>query len=119
MVRELKFRAWENKRWKVFLYGSLGSSFPFGWSAKDGASRIWIEDEDGKPDWTIEQYTGLKDKNGVEIYEGDVVRHDDGWTSAVRWDDFLTGFYPFHFDIDKELFLSSWEVIGNIYAREE
>ena len=109
-MRDIRFRAWDKCYRRMVDVDEL--------HIKSGKIR-YAKGFNTLVRFALMQYTGLKDKNGVEIYEGDVVRHDDGWTSAVRWDDFLTGFYPFHFDIDKELFLSSWEVIGNIYAREE
>jgi len=54
MDREIKFRAWDKER-KCMVYnkGALG---------------------DNGEDCELMQYTGLKDSNGIEIYEGDIVR---------------------------------------------
>ena len=124
-----KFRAWdkEQKCWiKIAALnfdedGELWYLAP----AMDGFNPVYYENELGKT-WELMQSTGLKDKNGVEIFEGDIVKiigdvlDDD--MSVIRFTE--GGFYLDYKNLDTEFELLysidlPIEIIGNIYENPE
>lgn len=73
---------------------------------------------------TIGQFTGLLDKNGKEIFEGDIVRDSEGRISYVKWLIQRCGFVLVYERFDKDITgsygkIEHLEVIGNIHDNPE
>jgi len=125
MSREIKFRAWDNVNFRMFHFGGFCWHDEYDLCYIDGKLDVPAGDN---LEWM--QFTGLKDKNGKEIYEGDICRFGSGMVSPIIWKDGGLGYesYPgadyadFHGFAGhqwlKEI-MTTLEVIGNIYENAE
>ena len=130
-MREVKFRAFDKIKCQIAQVLKLdlwGANFEQRnvYLLNGGVSRHIGEFE-------LMQFTGLKDKNGKEIYEGDVlsepIQIDEEWTNSaipVIWSDEKSAFcVDFSFDKDGSFIeylsenCSEMEIIGNIYENPE
>ncbi|BAX67884.1 hypothetical protein LASAK_00476 [Latilactobacillus sakei] len=113
----IKFRAWDKVNG---CWASIDSIV----LCDDGSIAYLLPEEDDMPPYLEEeveimQYTGLKDNNGREVYEGDVVKNEYGKVMDIQYDPrsaaFGVGDYYFG-TIGSGKIL---EVIGNIYENPE
>lgn len=131
MNREIKFRAWDSARKKMITDFSKKTP-ALSQDDSDGIpGALFCGSYDTHGDWQqpeLMQYTGLKDKNGVEIYEGDILCYRVGPEMNLRMDmAFEVKFYDgaFRSDTRESLYeytrpmriteRTPWEVIGNIH----
>ncbi|BCJ86488.1 YopX family protein [Effusibacillus dendaii] len=115
-MREIKFRAWDSKGW---MRTDFSPSMIYDVLNITAFDLIW-----NSPDFVKMQYTGLKDRNGKEIYEGDILRDDETGLNLVVWDNGAYWIRPVYDVVDTYMeYLSDYnevcEIIGNIYENPE
>ena len=129
-MREIKYRAWDKKEKKMgFDINVLSSSKAFmGWQGDNGQG-AYVNPKD--KNFELMQYTGLKDKNGKEIYEGDIFRLNkeiykvNFRSGCFMADNIKNGNQFTHSKEDVKVWHTLMEsqmkieVIGNIYENKE
>ena len=119
-MREIKFRVFDKKIGKIFKAHDLR------FTAEEAIYEVChdtIRDDGGKhweftdfKEVVLMQYTGLKDKNGKEIYEGDIVTDGVGKYKIV-YDLKLAGYQPYCIFRDNPE--NYCEVIGNVFENAD
>ena len=106
----LKFRAWDKENSTMLTWEQLKSEAWFSWFADENL--------------VFMQSTGVKDKNGVEIYAGNIIKERGGLTPFIEFDEEDLSFKS----VDRHCrklyvpkgYLNKYaEVIGNIYENPE
>lgn len=147
-MREIKFRAWDIEERKMIYERTMTHVdedsdehdckiilAPYDDESFIGFTTSCVFEEDitaegEKVKGTLMQYTGIKDKNGKEIYEGDVVRlvsQAGGYYSKfevkygefVEQDDEDNDIKYVGFNLFKHIDYGEWEVIGNKFENPE
>lgn len=119
-MREIKFKLWDSDCSTMILPED----------SKTNQIRMWLNGVQAEDDVWIQncvllQFTGLKDKNGKEIYEGDIIDYFPGKKyGIIVWDNELAGFclnvdnlrFSWH---ENNPFIADYKIIGNIYENPE
>ena len=135
-MREIKFRAYIKKDYNPELVGKILEVSSLHLKKNKAIIGYSISNSNygnhsfNYEDIELMQYTGLKDKNGKEIYERDIVKINDEIIAKVIWDNDYLGYFLYaneensidSFENGEQPLYDYWgsiEVIGNIYDNSE
>lgn len=130
--RPLEFRIWDKKKNCWHDDEKDGYSSDTEWIGLNELIRlIRTGKESARPRFAIQQFTGLLDKNGKKIFEGDVVKLHDSYHHAdlkdiiaIEYDSECGGFIPFTYKRDSQYYCGEFEsekteILGNIFENPD
>jgi len=130
-MREIAFRIWDVKNKRMnnggFWVGGMSGSVALVQGVVHG-KKVFSGVLQREKDFILMQFTGLKDKNGKEIWEGDIVQNLSGRMCKIVWNEFAACFdaevvkeYPN--DNPDGFVAAQWslwvKIIGNIHQNPE
>ncbi len=131
-MRDIKFRVWDkttkemNYKVQVGTWGDnvLNDKNYTACSVHNGQE--WVHIEPYMKDIVLMQYTGLKDKNGTEIYEGDILENNFNSLLQIYWDEIVGYGWGFqallikgHLEESITGYIDEYKIVGNIYENKE
>jgi len=127
-MRKIKFRAWDKKTSNIFYHDEIYWFNRVSIKGYEHYQDVVLSTLLSDSDFILMQYTGLKDKNGKEIYEGDILKHPNNNTLfEIKYIKEYCGFRAVY---DRNIYNHSAiilqigdkgqaEIIGNIYENPE
>lgn len=124
-MRDIKFRVWDNENKEMLKVQELDFESTF-YGGRIAIRTDQYNDYFDTEDMILMEYTGLKDKNGKEIYEGDIIQYDDIHKGVVEYSEeyaqFIlkeTGSIADEYEALGEFNIKVFEILGNIYDNPE
>lgn len=118
-MHDIRFRAWDKSRKMIIKWEQL--------LVEDTRRGEYLHRALTDNNYTLMQFTGLHDKNGVEIYEGDIVNHGDNYPSEIVFDNYQWELREWGYEKegykyrthDLLSYTNPIEVIGNVFENPE
>src|SRR5690606_11264280 len=126
-MKEMKFRAWDDVEDKMYYIGEETDIIFYFDDNGIVAEKILGDYEMEKlPYLKYMQFTGLYDRKGTPIYEGDLLQHPNGVIAEIKCSDYLAAFVAVYVQngdieinfLDKRI-VNECEIVGNIYENPE